>query len=249
MDDGKTGYIHSIMTGGTVDGPGIRYVIFMQMCPLRCKFCHNPDTWQFQPEREKTINEILSDILKYKNFFILSNGGVTVSGGEPLLQPKFILNLFKHLKKENIHTAIDTCGYVDIDETILELFNYTDLFLLDIKQLDNDTHILLTGKDNKKVQNFLQKLKKYGKRVWIRQVLLPNWTMDEDYINKLIKFLDEYKSIIDKIELLPYHEMGKQKWEKLGLKYELNVDIPKKTDLLTIKKMFEKKGYNVLLSL
>lgn len=248
MDNWKTGYIHSIETGGTVDGPGIRYVIFMQTCPFRCKFCHNPDTWQFQPERKKTITEILSDIKKYKNFFILSNGGVTVSGGEPLLQAKFILNLFKDLKKENIHTAIDTCGYVDIDETILELFNYTDLFLLDIKHLDNDTHILLTGKDNKKVQNFLDELKKYGKRVWIRQVLLPNWTMDEDYINKLIKFLDEYKSIIEKIELLPYHEMGKQKWEKLGLKYELDVGLPKKSDLLTIKRTFEEKGFKVLLS-
>ena len=232
MNNGEKGYIHSVITGGTVDGPGIRYVIFMQMCPLRCKFCHNPDTWQLQEDRQKSVEEILFDIKKYKNFFTLSNGGVTVSGGEPLLQAKFVLNLFKHLKKENIHTAIDTCGYINIDETILELFQYTDLFLFDIKHLNNEKHIELTGKDNKRIKNFLDELKRNNKNVWIRQVLIPNLTMDAEYINELIVYLDGYKTIIEKIELLPYHEMGKEKWEKLGMKYDLDTQIPQKEDLL-----------------
>lgn len=249
MKNEEKGYIHSIMTGGTVDGPGIRYVIFMQMCPLRCKFCHNPDTWQQQTDKEKTLSEMVTDIMKYKNFFIMSNGGVTVSGGEPLLQSKFILSLFKELKKENIHTAIDTCGYIDTDETIIDLFNYTDLFLLDIKHLDEEKHIELTGKDNKKIKKFLEMLKKYKKKIWIRQVLLPEWTMEKDYINRLIDFLNEYKTIIEKIELLPYHEMGKHKWEKLGLNYELNISPPKKNEILSIKKIFEENGFDVLLSI
>ncbi len=248
MNNGEKGYIHSVITGGTVDGPGIRYVIFMQMCPLRCKFCHNPDTWQLQEDRQKSVEEILFDIKKYKNFFTLSNGGVTVSGGEPLLQAKFVLNLFKHLKKENIHTAIDTCGYINIDETILELFQYTDLFLFDIKHLNNEKHIELTGKDNKRIKNFLDELKRNNKNVWIRQVLIPNLTMDTEYINELIKYLDKYRPIIKKIELLPYHKMGKEKWKKLGMEYKLSADTPQKKDLSEIKRKFENNGYDVLLS-
>ena len=248
MNNGEKGYIHSVITGGTVDGPGIRYVIFMQMCPLRCKFCHNPDTWQLQKDKQKSVEEIISDIKKYKNFFILSNGGVTVSGGEPLLQAEFVLNLFKHLKKENIHTAIDTCGYINIDETILELFQYTDLFLFDIKHLNNEKHIELTGKDNKRIKNFLDELKRNNKNVWIRQVLIPNLTMDTEYINELIKYLDKYRPIIKKIELLPYHKMGKEKWKKLGMEYKLSADTPQKKDLSEIKRKFENNGYDVLLS-
>ncbi len=248
MDNDKKAYIHSVETGGTVDGPGIRYVIFFQMCPLRCKFCHNPDTWQLQPDKTKTSDELFCDIMKYKDFFSLSNGGVTVSGGEPLQQAKFVLNLFKKLKKENIHTAADTCGYVDVDETLKELFTYTDLFLLDIKHLDPQKHLELTGKDNKKVLKFLQALKEHNKKTWIRQVLLPEWTTDESYINSLINYLKDYKNIIEKIELLPYHEMGKEKWTKLGLKYTLTTKPPKKEALFAIKTMFKKNGFDVLLS-
>lgn len=242
-------YIHSIETAGTVDGPGIRYVIFFQMCPLRCKFCHNPDTWELQPDKIKTVDELFNDIMKYKNFFIFSNGGVTLSGGEPLLQTKFALDLFKKLKQENIHTAIDTCGYTDIDDTIKELFNYTDLFLLDIKHLNPQKHLELTKQDNSKILNFLKELKKCNKKTWIRQVLLPEWTMDEDYITALINYLQDYKNIIEKIELLPYHEMGKEKWNKLGLQYPLTTKPPEKEALLKIKMMFEKNNFDVLLSI
>ncbi len=244
----KIGYIHSILTGGTVDGPGIRYVIFFQMCPFRCKYCHNPDTWAKNPLGIKTVNNVLADILKYKDFFNFSGGGVTVSGGEPLLQAEFVLELFKKLKQNNIHTVVDTCGYIDVTKEIEEVISNTDLILLDIKHLNTKKHIELTGRDNIKVIKFLDYLKQKNKKIWIRQVLVPTYTTDESYINDLINFLDEYRGIIEKIELLPYHKMGIEKWKKLGLNYTLNVDPPQKDVVDNFKNRLIKSGYEVLVS-
>ena len=242
------GYIHSIETGGTVDGPGIRYVIFFQMCPFRCKFCHNPDTWYKNPMGIRTLDNVVNDILKYKNFFNFSGGGITVSGGEPLLQSEFVFELFKKLKKDNIHCALDTCGYVDINDTIKGVIQNTDLVLLDIKHINTQIHKELTGKDNNKVIEFLNYLNNVNQKVWIRQVLVPTYTTDIVYIESLIKFLDKYRGIIEKVELLPYHTMGKEKWEKLGLKYQLDVEPPNKQVLQEIKDKFINSGYDVLIN-
>ena len=242
----KLGYIHSVLTGGTLDGPGIRYVIFMQMCPFRCLYCHNPDTWFKNSLGARTVDSVYNDILKYKDFFNFSGGGVTLSGGEPLLQVGFVLSLFKKLKQINIHTCLDTCGYVDLSDDIKNAITLCDLVMLDIKHLDSQMHLKLTGKDNKKVLDFLDYLYSIRKKTRIRQVLVPSFTTDEKYIDKLIGFLDKYRAIIEKVELLPYHKMGIEKWQKLGLEYKLDVDEPKKELVQGIRNKFVKYGFEVI---
>ena len=168
--------IHSFESMGAVDGPGIRFIIFMQGCNLKCKYCHNRDTWDIKCGKVYCMQEVIDKILKYQNYFKSSNGGVTVSGGEPLLQPKFLINLFKQLKKHNIHTAIDTSGNVQITDEIKELINLTDLFLLDIKCINDDICKKLTGVSNKKELEFARYLSDNNKDIWIRQVLVPGYT-------------------------------------------------------------------------
>lgn len=228
---------------GTLDGPGIRYVLFLQGCCFRCLFCHNPDTWSGKAN-SMSVDEVVADVLKYQSFYENSGGGVTVSGGEPLLQIPFLTELFKKLKEYDIHTAIDTCGYVDITEDLRELIQYTDLFMLDIKHLDEDTHKMLTGKDRDKVQEFLDFINKNNKSIWIRQVLVPGISMDDGYIDSLIEFLKGYN--IERIELLPYHEMGKEKYEKLGIEYPLNCRVPEKEEVNKIREKFISNGFNAV---
>jgi pyruvate formate lyase activating enzyme len=227
---------------GTLDGPGIRYVLFLQGCCFRCLFCHNPDTWSGLAN-VMSVDEVVEDVLKYQKFYDSSGGGVTVSGGEPLLQIPFLIEFFKRLKDNNIHTAIDTCGYIDISDDFRELMNYTDLFMLDIKHLDNDVHKKLTGKDNIKVLKFLKFLDENDKRIWIRKVLVPDISMDEKYIMTLIEFLKDYH--IEKVELLPYHDMGREKYEKLGIDYPLTNPLPTKSEIQKIKSLFLTHGFTV----
>lgn len=215
--------VHSIESFGTVDGPGIRFVLFLQGCSLRCKYCHNRDTWDIKGGEFKSLDEIFQKILKYKNY-IYANGGVTVTGGEPLLQYEFLIELFKRLRKEKIHTCVDTSGMVALNDKIKKLIDLTDLFLLDIKHIDPEKCKDLVGFSNKKELEFAKYLSENGKHMWIRQVLIPGYTDDEKDLLKLKEFISTLKTV-DKIEILPYHSMGKYKWKELGFKYELE-DIP-----------------------
>ncbi len=220
-----TGKIHSIESFGTVDGPGIRFVLFMQGCPMRCLYCHNPDTWNVGSGREITVDWAVDEVLKYKSY--ISRGGVTVSGGEPLLQLEFVTEFFKRLKQEGIHTALDTSGvtFVKADEKIEKLIKYTDLVLLDIKHIDDEKHKKLTGFTNKSTLSFAKYLSDNGKAMWIRHVLVPDITDDNEYLKALKQFIDGLKTV-QKTELLPYHTMGAVKYEKLGLDYALKNVLP-----------------------
>ena len=236
------GKIHSFFAGGTVDGPGIRYVIFLKGCPLRCMYCHNPDTWTQDKAEEHTVEDVLKDALKYRGYFA-NGGGVTVTGGEPLLQIDFLIELFKKLKTYNIHTACDTSGVVfdkDNEELMAkfnELLKYTDLFLLDIKHINNEEHIKLTGKPNKNILEFARYLSDSGKHMWIRHVLVPGITLNDTYLKQTKEFIDTLKTV-DKIEVLPYHTMGIVKYENLGIPYRLKgVEAPSKEEVRHAKEI------------
>ena len=231
--------IHSFESFGTVDGPGIRFVVFMQGCALKCKYCHNRDTWDLCGGTEYTLEEILTRIEKYKNYFIPSGGGVTFSGGEPLLQLKFLLKIIPILKKEGIHVAIDTSGNFNLTEDIKKVIDLADLFLLDIKCINDEICKDLTGVSNKKELAFARYLSDINKPMWIRQVLVPGITDKKDDLLKLKDFINSLNSV-KKVEILPYHDMGKFKWEKLGFKYPLEgVPVATSEDVLRAKKILE----------
>ena len=230
--------VHSIESFGTVDGPGIRFVLFLQGCSLKCKYCHNRDTWDIKGGEFKSLDEIFENILRYKSY-IYPNGGVTVTGGEPLLQYEFLIELFKRLKKEGIHTCVDTSGMVILSDKIKELIGLTDLFLLDIKHIDPDKCKELVGMSNKRELEFARYLSDNNKHMWIRQVLVPGFTDDEQDLLKLKDFIASLKTV-DRVEILPYHNMGKYKWEELNYKYELDgVRTATDEDVLRAKKILE----------
>lgn len=228
--------VHSIESFGTVDGPGIRFVLFLQGCHLQCKYCHNRDTWDINGGEYKSVDEIVEKINRYKNYIIPSGGGVTVTGGEPLIQASFVLELFKKLKENGIHTCVDTSGMFALTDGIKEVLKYTDLVLLDIKHIDDEKCKELVGVSNKKELEFARYLSDNNIKMWIRQVLVPGYTDDGQDLLKLKNFLSTLKTV-EKIQILPYHNMGKYKWEKLGLEYPLegvreanqeDIDIAKK---------------------
>ncbi|AEF16126.1 pyruvate formate-lyase activating enzyme [Thermoanaerobacterium xylanolyticum LX-11] len=235
------GKIHSIETCGTVDGPGIRYVVFMQGCPLRCAYCHNPDTWDYSCGKEVSTDEIFNDVKRYIPYMKASGGGVTLTGGEPTLQPEFCEDLFKKLKASFIHTALDTSGYVDIDK-VKELVKYTDLFLLDIKHIDDEGHKKLTGVSNRKTLEFAKYISDEGKKMWIRHVIVPGITDDMEEIKKLADFVSSLKNV-DRVEILPYHKMGVYKYDVLGIPYRLKgINPPDTSKIEEIKEEFKKRG-------
>ena len=211
--------IHSIESFGTVDGPGIRFVLFLQGCHLNCKYCHNRDTWDINAGEYKSLDDIFAKIINYKNY-IYPNGGVTVTGGEPLLQAKFLIELFTKLKKENIHTCIDTSGMIALNNDIKHLLTLTDLVLLDIKHINPEKCKDLVGFSNKLELQFARYLSDNNIPIWIRQVLIPDYTDDENDLLELKNFIHSLKTV-QKVEILPYHDMGKFKWKNLGKKYEL----------------------------
>ena len=216
--------IHSIETFGTVDGPGIRYVVFLQGCNMQCKYCQNRDTWDINNGKYISVEQLVDNIKKYITY-ITPRGGVTISGGEPLLQPYFLITLFKELKKLGIHTAIDTSGMVEITDTIKELLSLTDLVLLDIKHIDPVKCKNLVGFSNEKEMAFAKYLSDNEIHMWIRQVLVPGYTDNEEDLLKLKDFINSLKTV-EKIELLPYHNLGRHKWEALGETYLLDNVLP-----------------------
>lgn len=221
------GYIHSFESFGTVDGPGIRFVVFMQGCPMRCLYCHNPDTWKGGVGKSFTAEEVAKTALKYKSYFT-GGGGVTVSGGEPLLQAEFVTELFKILKRAGVHTALDTSGILFNEgepHKFDELLSVTDLVMLDIKHIDDTEHKKLTAHSNKSVLAFAKYLSDTGKPTWIRHVLVPGITDNDEYLSRLAEFVSTLKTV-EKVEVLPYHNMGEVKYKNLGLDYPLKGTLP-----------------------
>lgn len=217
---GVKGRIHSFESFGTVDGPGIRFVVFMQGCPLRCIYCHNRDTWNTGGGKQYTVEEVINELNKYLDYINASGGGITVSGGEPTLQAEFVTELFIKCKELGVHTALDTSGFADIDK-VDRLLQYTDLVLLDIKHGVEEKHKEITGVSSKKIRIFARYCKEKGIPVWIRYVLVPGYTDSEEDLRQAGAFIRELKNV-KQIEVLPYHSMGAFKWEKLGEKYKLH---------------------------
>lgn len=212
------GRINSVESMGLMDGPGIRYVVFMQGCQLRCLYCHNPETWEMEGQSQLILPiDLIEKIKRFKNYFG-EEGGVTFSGGEPLLQPKFLLECLKLCKKENIHTVLDTAGvgFDDYDE----ILKYVDLVILDIKAVEENEYKMLTGQNMNKFFNFLNACKNNNKNLWIRQVIVPGINDNEEHILKLKDFVKTIPNV-KKIELLPYKTLGVHKYKTLGLKYRL----------------------------
>ncbi|HNX35783.1 MAG TPA: pyruvate formate-lyase-activating protein [Kiritimatiellia bacterium] len=225
MNPSVTGRIHSIESFGTLDGPGIRYVLFMQGCPLRCLYCHNPDARSQEAGKAMTAGEVLADILTYRPF--IARGGVTLSGGEPLLQTAFTCEVLDGCRENKLHSAIDTSGAVPLAQSARAI-DRADLILLDIKALDDDLCVPLTGMSNRNTLATLEYCETIGKAVWIRHVLVPGYTLDESRLQRLSDFLLRF-ACIRKIELLPFHKMGEYKWEALKCPYALK-DTPPPSD-------------------
>lgn len=219
-----TGKIHSCESFGAADGPGVRYIVFLQGCKMRCKYCHNPDTWNLSGGEEKTADELIQSALKFKKYWG-DKGGITISGGEPLLQIDFLIDLLKKAKEEGIHTTIDTAGNPFTREEPFfakfeELMKYTDLLLLDLKEINPKRHKELTGFENSNILEMAKYLSEIGKPVWIRHVLVPeNSDFDED-LTALGDFIGNLSNV-EKVEVLPYHTLGKFKWDNLGIAYQL----------------------------
>lgn len=239
-----TGRIHSVETCGTVDGPGIRFIVFTQGCPLRCLYCHNPDCRHFEDGREVTVSELVSEIQKYRSYMRFSGGGVTVSGGEPLMQPEFVGELLRRCQELGIHTALDTSGYVTI-AAAKPVVEHADLVLLDIKSFDPKIYRQVTSVALEPTLQFARYLNEIGKPAWIRFVLVPNLTDSEANIDGVAGFVATLKNV-EAIEVLPFHQMGAYKWEQLGLEYLLK-DTPPASPELVEKAIaiFQRYGLNV----
>ena len=233
------GYVHSIETGGMVDGPGIRYVVFFSGCNLRCKYCHNPDTWKLKAGNLVTVEEVAKDIEKYKSYLSFSGGGVTITGGEPFVQPNFLRELLTACKARGLHTVLDTSGSVDV--TVAEgALKVTDLLILDIKSINPAIYKTLTGGDLYQPLEILKLSEAMQIPTWIRYVLVPGYTDNMDDIKKTAKTLKAFSNI-QKIEVLPFHKMGEYKWENLGREYELaDVEPPSLKVLNDAKAILEK---------
>ena len=214
-----TGKIHSIESMGLVDGPGIRVVVFFQGCKLRCLYCHNPDTWNQKDGEEWTVDSVFSKIKRFKSYFSTSGGGVTFSGGDPLLQSEFLIEILKRCKEEGIHTCLDTSGVGNGNYD--EILKYTDLVLYDVKHLTEKGYLNMTGLPIDETNRFLEAVKRNNNKLWVRQVVVPEMTDSEEYMQSLKDFVDTLDNV-EKVELLPYHLLGVNKYENMNMKYRLD---------------------------
>ena len=233
-----TGRVHSYESFGAVDGPGIRFIVFLQGCPLRCLYCHNPDTWDPSLGTETTVEEIVAKVRSYKSFY-RGGGGVTISGGEPLLQHEFVYELTETLHAEGIHVAVDTSGIVPLS-VCKKAVDAADMLLLDIKSIDGELSGRITGSEHalRREKELLDYCEACGKRVWIRHVVVPGLTMDEGQLRRLADFLAGYKCI-ERIEPLPFHKLGEHKWED-GTYMLSATEAPTKAEMAEVDKILKK---------
>lgn len=235
------GNIHSVESFGSADGPGVRYIVFLKGCNMRCKYCHNPDTWAKEGGTMQTPEEVLNKALRYKAYW-KNNGGITVSGGEALLQIEFVTELFRLAKEKGVHTCLDTSGNPFTREEPFftkfnELIKYTDLFMLDIKHMDPEAHRELTAQDNANILDMARYLSDNGKHMWIRHVLVPGITDSEEQLRTLRAFVDTLETV-DRVEILPYHTLGVFKWKELGIPYQLEqVELPSQEQVKRAKEI------------
>lgn len=235
------GYIYSVETMGTLDGPGIRFVLFTQGCPLQCKYCHNRDTWDMTHGKEISVGELLVEVAKYQEFYKNSGGGVTASGGEPTLQPEFITELFKGVRELGLNTALDTSGYVEIDK-VQDLLKETDLVILDIKHMILEEHKTLTGVHGERIWNFARYLSDIAKPVWVRQVLIPGINDSKEQLGKLADFLLPMSNV-QRLELLGFHKLGTHKWALAGCRDPMEeISAAKPEDVEAAKAFLRLKG-------
>ncbi|MEV8550197.1 pyruvate formate-lyase-activating protein [Streptomyces glaucescens] len=236
-----TGRIHSWDLSTGVDGPGTRFVLFLSGCPLRCLYCANPDTWHMRDGRQATVDEVMREIDKYRDFLTAAGGGVTVTGGEPLLQPAFTTALLRRCKETGLHTAVDTSGFLGARADD-ELLAHTDLLLLDIKAFDIATYRRLTGGDLAPTLAFATRLNRLGKRIWIRYVLVPGWTDDLEAVDGLAGFVAGLETV-ERVDVLPFHKLGTAKYEALGIPFPLK-DTPTPDAQLTgqVRERFHQRG-------
>lgn len=214
-----TGKIHSIESFGTVDGPGIRFIAFLQGCPMRCWFCHNPDTWDLhrKVQYEMTPQELLEEVKRYRSF--IKTGGVTCTGGEPLMQAPFVAEFFRLCREAGFHTALDTSGVV-VSEAAMQAVEQADLVMLDVKTVDDELHPRLTGVDRNNNKKFMQHLQDIGKPTWIRHVIVPDVNDDDAHLQAVADYVKQF-DVVERVELLPYHVMGIYKYDELGIDYPL----------------------------
>lgn len=233
------GRIHSIESFGSVDGPGIRYVLFTQGCPLKCLYCHNPDTWAFEGGKIITAGEVVDDILTYRNF--IANGGVTISGGEPLLQQEFCAAILDGCHENGLHTALDTSGIMPV-ESVKDTLDKADLILLDIKSIDAAMCETITSASNHNALETLRYREKRGMDVWIRHVVVPGYTLDFDALARMADYLKGF-ACVKKVELLPFHKMGEYKWKELNRAYSLtDVPEPSEEEMKKAAEIFSSRG-------
>ena len=239
-DTCSTGYVHSIDTCGMVDGPGIRYLIFLSGCAMRCKYCHNPDTWDLKSGKLMTVDEIVRDIKQYKSYLEFSGGGVTVTGGDPLVQPDFLETLLAKCRACGFHTAIDTSGYAP-GPVLERVLAHTDLVLLDIKSINPETFKSVAGVPIDRTLEALEICRKMGVRVWVRFVLVPGLTDDLEDMRRLAEYLAPYENV-ERVDVVPFHKAGEYKWRNMRIEYELWDTPPPSPELLGTAKKILAKG-------
>jgi pyruvate formate lyase activating enzyme len=245
LERGDPGFVHSFTTGSAVDGPGVRVVAWLAGCQFRCLYCHNPDTWKMINGMPVTVARAVEVIKQYRQSLVATKGGLTISGGEPLMQHRFVLNVFREAKKVGIHTALDSNGALGERLTDADL-NLIDLVLLDIKAITPDLHEGLTGQPNKPVMEFARRLASKSRPIWVRFVMVPGWTDGLEEIGRVADFAAGLGNV-ERVDVLPFHQLGKFKWEKLGIDYALGkAEPPSKERVAEAVARFKAAGLNAV---